>query len=228
MGLLIGIFDNNPINKYDFKSEVINMNSTEEVLQSINENIKKLTHILDDIDPEIYYDHTRNLLSISVRALIKGTTSFIYGAFMDPDMADVFLTRLCDNPKQIRNRFEISKILTALGYGTHTNFNKPNVINAKAIDHVTRDQFYSIQDSYITVTELPNENVDLEIHIVNKLSRISEHKEKRELDKTLLDVNTHVLTPSEDETINIEESHKRTLRNVAISNICDEILKAKS
>lgn len=115
------------------------MNKTEEVLESINENIKKLTHILEDIDPEIYYDHTRNLLSISVRALIKGTTSFIYGAFMNPDMADVFLTRLCNNPKQIRNRFEISKILTALGYGTHTNFNKPNVINAKAIDHLTRD-----------------------------------------------------------------------------------------
>lgn len=203
------------------------MNSTEEVLQSINKNIKKLTHILDDIDPEIYYDHTRNLLSISVRALIKGTNSFIYGAFMNPDMADVFLTRLCDNPKQIRNRFEISKILTSLGYGTHiSNFNKPNIINAKAINHVTRDQFYSIQHSYVTVTELPNQNVDLEIHIVNKLSRISEHKEKREPDKTFFDINTHVLTPSEDKTINTEESHKRTLRNVAISNICDEILKA--
>lgn len=203
------------------------MNRTKEVLQSIDENIKKLTKVLADIDPEIHYDHTHNLLSISVRALIKGTTSFIYGAFMDPDMADVFLTRLCRNPKLLRDRFEIIKILTALGYGVNTsNFNKPNVINAKAINHVTRDQFYSIQHSYVTVTELPNENVDLEIYIVNKLSRISEHKEKRELDKTFFNVNTHALTPSEDETINTEESHKRTLRNVAISNIYDEILKA--
>ena len=153
------------------------MNRTEEVLQSINENIKKLTYSLDDIDPEIYYDHTRNLLSISARALIKGTTSFIYGAFMDPDMADVFLTRLCHNPKQIRNRFEISKILTALGYGVNTsNFNKPNTIKAKAINYVRHDLFDFKQHSYVTITELPNENVDLEIHIVNDLSGISDHK----------------------------------------------------
>ena len=203
------------------------MNRTEEVLQSINENIKKLTKVLADIDPEIHYDHTRNLLSISVRALIKGTTSFIYGAFMDPDMADVFLTRLCRNPKLIRDRFEIIKILTALGYGVNTsNFNEPNTINANARNYVRHDLFYFNQYHYATITNISSKTVDLKIHIVNELSGISDHKETQDLNNMSFDVTTRILTPSGDETISVEEHHECTLNNIPISNVRDEIIKA--
>ena len=203
------------------------MNRTEEVLQSINENIKKLTKVLADIDPEIYYDHTRNLLSISVRALIKGTNSFIYGAFMDPDMADVFLTRLCRNPKLIRDRFEIIKILTSLAYDVNTsNFNEPNTINANARNYVRHDLFYFNQYSYAAITNISSKTVDLKIHILNELSGISDHKETQDLNNMSFDVTTRILTPSGDETISVEEHHECTLNNIPISNFRDEIIKA--
>ena len=205
-------------------------NRTEEVWLEIDENIKKLTEVLADIDPEIRYNRTTNVLHISERALVKGRTNLIYASIKDPDMANVFLTRECYDPIIIRNRFEIVKILTKLGYDTHiSNVNGPNIIHAQDINYVTHELFYSNQHSYITITDIRNgsKTVDLEIHISNELSGLSDHQEVRELDGTPFDVNTRILTPSEDETISIDESHKCTLNNVPISEIRNKILKIK-
>ena len=205
-------------------------NRTEEVWLEIDENIKKLTETLEDIDPEIHYNRTLNALYISERALVKGRTNLIYASIVDPDMANCFLIHECRNPKIIRNRFEIVKILTELGYDTHiSNVNGPNVINAQAINYVTHELFYSNQHNYITITDIRNgsKTVDLEIHISNELSGLSDHKEVRELGGTPFDVSTRILTPSEDETISIDESHKCTLSNVPISEIRNEIIKIK-
>lgn len=204
------------------------MNRTEKVWQEIDENIKKLTKVLEDIDPEIHYDRTLNALYISERKLVKGRTEPIYIKIMHPDLANIFLERLCYNPKPIEDRFNLIKILTELGYDTHiSNANGPNVINAQAINHITHKLFYFSQYNYVTVTELPNLNFDLEIHIANELSGISDFKEKRELDGTLFDITTRVFTPSEDETISLDESHKCTFTNVPISEIRNEIVKAR-
>ena len=203
------------------------MNRTEEVWQSIDANIKKLTKVLADIDPEIHYDRTLNALYISERALVKGRTNLIYASIKDPDMANVFLTRECYAPKIIRNRFNLIKILTDLGFDTHiSNVNGPNTIHAQAINYVTHKLFYFSQHSYVTITNISSKTVDLEIHITNELSGISDYKEKHELDGTFYDVTTRVLTPSEDETISIDESHKCTLHNIPISEIRNEITKA--
>lgn len=203
-------------------------NRTEEVWQEIDKNIKKLTEVLEDIDPEIHYDRTLNILYISERVLIKGRVNPIYMKNMNPDLADIFLARLCYNPKLIEDRFELIKILTTLGYDTHiSNINGPNIINAQAINHITHKSFYFSQYSYVTVTERPNMNFDLEIHITNEISGISDYKDKRELDGTFFDITTRILTPSEDETIGAEESHKCTLLNVPITNLRNEIVKAK-
>ena len=204
------------------------MNKIEKVWQSIDENIKKLTKVLEDIDPEIHYDRALNALYISERAITKGTTNPIYMKIMHPDLANIFLERLCYNPKPIEDRFNLIKILTELGFDTHiSNVNGPNIINAQAINHITHELFYFSQYNYVTITELPNLNFDLEIHIANELSGLSDHKEVRELDGTPFDITTRVLTPSEDEVISIDESHKCTFTNVSISEIRNEIMKAK-
>lgn len=205
-------------------------NRTEEVWLEIDENIKKLTEVLADIDPEIRYDRTLDALYISERALVEGRTNLIYASIVDPDMANCFLIHECRNPKIIRNRFEIVKILTELGYDTHiSNVNGPNVINAQAINYVTHELFYSNQHNYITITDIRNgsKTVDLDIHIANELSGISDFKEKRELDGTPFDITTRIFTPSEDETISLDESHKCTLTDIPISEIRNEIIKAK-
>lgn len=203
-------------------------NRTEELWLEIDENIKKLTEVLGDIDPEIRYDRTLNALYISERALVKGRTEPIYMSIVDPDMANCFLVGQCRNPKLIRTRFELIKILTGLGYDTHiSNINGPNIINAQDIKYITHKLFYFSQHSYAVLTNISNKTVDLEIHIVNELSGISDFKEKCELDGTSFDITTRVLTPSEDETINLDESHKCTLTNIPISNLRNEIVKAR-
>lgn len=196
----------------------------------MTKTLKKLTKVLEDIDPEIRYDRTLNVLYVSERALVKGRRNLIYASVVDPDMANVFLTRECYEPKIIRNRFEIVKMLTELGYDTHiSNVNGLNVINAQAINYVTHELFYSNQHNYIAITDIRNgsKTVDLEIHISNELNGLSDHKEVRELDGTPFDVSTRILTPSEDETISVDESHKCTLHNVPISEIRNEIIKAR-
>ena len=59
------------------------------------------------------------------------------------------------------------------------------------------------------------------------LAAFLDFKEKCELDGTSFDITTRVLTPSEDETINLDESHKCTLTNIPISNLRNEIVKAR-
>ena len=202
------------------------MNRTEKVWLEIDENIKKLTKVLEDIDPEIRYDRTLNALYISERALVKGRTEPIYMSIVDPDMANCFLVGQCRNPKLIRTRFELIKILTELGYDTHiSNINGPNIINAQDIKHITHKLFYFSQHSYVVLTNISSKTVDLEIHIANELSGISDFKEKHEIDGTVFD--TRVFTPSEDETISLDESHKCTLTSVPISNLRNEIIKAR-
>lgn len=203
-------------------------NRTEEVWLEIDENIKKLTEVLADIDPEIHYDRTLNVLHISERTLVKGTTNLIYASVKDPDMANVFLTREYHDPKIIRNRFNLIKTLMELGYNTYiSNAGGPNVINANAVNHVTYKRFYSSQYNYVTLTELPNKNFDLEIHIANEISGISDHKETRKVNKIPFNIKTCVLTPSDDETIAIEESYECKLTDIPISEIRDEIVKVK-
>lgn len=203
-------------------------NRTEKVWQEIDENIKKLTKVLEDIDPEIHYDRTLNALYISERALVKGTTNLIYAKIMHPDLANVFLERLCYNPKPIEDRFELIKILTNLGYNTYiSNASGPNVINAQAVNHVMYKQFYFSQYNYVTVTELPNLNFDLEIHIANEVSGISDHKETRKINKTSFDIKTRVSTPSDDEAVAIKESYECKLTDIPVSEIHDEIVKIK-
>ena len=204
------------------------MNRTEKVWQEIDENIKKLTEVLEDIDPEIYYDRTLNLLYISERALVKGTTNLIYASVKDPDMTNVFLTRECHDPKIIRNRFNLIKTLMELGYNTYiSNAGGPNVINANAVNHVTYKRFYSSQYNYVTLTGLSNGNFDLEIHIANEISGISDHKETRKVNKIPFNINTRVSTPSDDETVAIEESYECKLTDIPVSEIRDEIVKAR-
>lgn len=204
------------------------MNEREKVWQSIDENIKKLTEVLEDIDPEIHYDRTLNALYISERAITKGTTNLIYAKIMNPDLADIFLARLCYNPKLIEDRFELIKTLTNLGYNNHiSNAGGPNIINANAVNHVTYKQFYSSQYNYVTITERPNMNFDLEIHIANEISGISDNKETRKVNKTLFNINTRVSTPSDDETVAIEESYECKLTDIPVSEIRNEIVKAK-
>lgn len=204
------------------------MNRTEKVWQEIDENIKKLTEVLEDIDPEIYYDRTLNLLYISERALVKGTTNLIYASVKDPDMTNVFLTRECHDPKIIRNRFNLIKTLMELGYNTYiSNAGGPNVINANAVNHVTYKRFYSSQYNYVTLTGLSNGNFDLEIHIANEISGISDHKETRKVNKIPFNINTRVSTPSDDETVAIEESYECKLTDIPISHIRDEIVKTR-
>lgn len=203
-------------------------NRTEEVWLEIDENIKKLTEVLADIDPEIHYDRTLNALHISERVLIKGRTEPIYMSIVDPDMANCFLVGQCRNPKLIRTRFELIKILTELGYDTHiSNVNGPNIINAQDIKYITHKLFCFSQHNYVTIKNISNKTVDLDIHIANELSGISDFKEKCELDGTLFDITTRVFTPSEDETINLDESHKCTLTDIPISEIRNEIIKAR-
>ena len=138
------------------------MNRTEKVWQEIDENIKKLTKVLEDIDPEIRYDRTLNVLYVSERALVKGTTNLIYASVKDPDMANVFLIRECHDPKIIRNRFNLIRTLMELGYHTYiSNAGGPNIINANAVNHVTYKRFYSSQYNYVTLTGLSNGNFDL-------------------------------------------------------------------
>ena len=204
------------------------MNRTEKVWQEIDENIKKLTEVLEDIDPEIYYDRTLNLLYISERALVKGRTNLIYASIKDPDMTNVFLTRECHDPKIIRNRFNLIKTLMELGYNTYiSNAGGPNVINANAVNHVTYKRFYSSQYNYVTLTGLSNGNFDLEIHIANEISGISDHKETRKVNKIPFNINTRVSTPSDDETVAIEESYECKLTDIPVSEIRDEIVKVK-
>lgn len=204
------------------------MNEKEKVWQSIDENIKKLTKALADIDPEIHYDRTLNALYISERALVKGRTNLIYAKIMHPDLADVFLERLCYNPKPIEDRFNLIKTLMELGYNTYiSNASGPNVINANAVNHVTYKRFYSSQYNYVTLTELSNGNFDLEIHIANEISGISDQKETRKINKTPFNINTRISTPSDDETVAIEESYECKLTDIPISHIRDEIIKAK-
>lgn len=203
-------------------------NRIEEVWLEIDENIKKLTEALEDIDPEIHYDRTLNALYISERALVKERTNLIYRRIVDPDMANIFLTRQCYDPKIIRNRFNLIKILTELGYDTHiSNFNGPNIINGHSVNHATYKRFYSSQYNYVTLTGLSNGNFDLEIHITNEISGISDHKETRKVNKIPFNIKTCVLTPSNDETIAIEESYECKLTDIPISEIRDEIVKAK-
>lgn len=203
-------------------------NRTEEVLLEIDENIKKLTEVLADIDPEIRYNRTTNMLHISERTLVKGTTNLIYASVKDPDMANVFLTRECHDPKIIKNRFNLIKTLMELGYHTHiSNINGPNIINAQDIKHITHKLFYFSQHNYVTIKNISSKTVDLETHIVNELSGISDFKEKHEIDGTTFDITTRVFTPSEDETISLDESHKCTLTSVPISSLRNEIIKAR-
>ena len=204
------------------------MNRTEKVWLEIDENIKKLTRILADINPEIHYDRTLNTLYISERVLTKGTTNLIYAKIMHPDLANVFLERLYYNPKPIEDRFELIKILTNLGYNTYiSNANGPNVINAQAVNHVTYKQFYFSQYNYVAVTELPNLNFDLEIHIANEISGISDHKETRKVNKIPFNIKTRISTPSDDETVAVEESYECKLTDIPVSEIHNEIIKAK-
>ena len=70
-------------------------------------------------------------------------------------------------------------------------------------------------------------NFDLEIHIANEISGISDHKETRKVNKTLFNINTRVSTPSDDETITIDESYECKLTNIPVSEIRNEILKIK-
>lgn len=203
-------------------------NRTEEVWQEIDENIKKLTEVLADIDPEIRYDRTLNALYISERALVEGRTEPIYMSIVDPDMANCFLVGQCRNPKLIRTRFELIKILTELGYDTHiSNINGPNIINTQDIKYITHKLFCFSQHSYVTIKNISSKTVDLDIHIANELSGISDFKEKRELDGTSFDITTRVFTPSEDETISLDESHKCTLTDIPISEIRNEIVKTR-
>ena len=203
-------------------------NRTEEVWQEIDENIKKLTEVLADIDPEIHYDRTLNVLHISERTLVKGTTNLIYASIKDPDMVNVFLTRECHDPKIIRNHFNLIKTLMELGYNTYiSNAGGPNIINANTVNHTTYKRFYSSQYNYVTLTELHNKNFDLEIHIVNEISGISDNKETRKVNKILFNIKTCVLTPSHDETIAIEESYECKLTDIPISEIRNEIMKIK-
>lgn len=203
-------------------------NRTEEVWQEIDKNIKKLTEVLADIDPEIHYDRTLNALYISERALVKGRTEPIYMSIVDPDMANCFLIEQCRNPKLIRTRFELIKILTELGYDTHiSNINGPNIINAQDIKYITHKLFYFSQHNYVTIENITSKTVDMEIHIANELSGISDFKEKHKIDGTIFDITTRVFTPSEDETISLDESHKCTLTSVPVSEIRNEIIKAR-
>ena len=204
------------------------MNRTEKVWQEIDENIKKLTKVLEDIDPEIRYDRTLNVLYVSERALVKGTTNLIYASVKDPDMANVFLIRECHDPKIIRNRFNLIRTLMELGYHTYiSNAGGPNIINANAVNHVTYKRFYSSQYNYVTLTGLSNGNFDLEIHIANEISGISDHKETRKVNKIPFNINTRVSTPSDDETVAIEESYECKLTDIPVSEIRNEIVKAK-
>lgn len=203
-------------------------NRTEEVWQEIDENIKKLTEVLADIDPEIRYNRTTNVLHISERALVKGRTNLIYASIKDPDAVNVFLTKECYDPKITRNRFNLIKNLMELGYNSHiSNAGGPNVINANAVNHVTYKRFYSSQYNYVTLTGLSNGNFDLEIHIANEISGISDHKETRKVNKIPFNINTRVSTPSDDETVAIEESYECKLTDIPISHIRDEIIKAR-
>lgn len=207
-------------------------NRTEKVWQEINENIKKLTEILTDIDPEIHYDPTLNALYISERALVKGTTNPIYASVKDPDMANVFLKKEYHDPKIIRNRFNLIKTLMELGCDASiSNINGDNIIKAHSMDRVTHKPFFCNQHSYITITDIRNgsKTVDLEIHISNELHNLASHKETRELDGTTFDINTRLLVPNKYKTIDIdmEESHKCTLLNIPISEIRNEIVKVK-
>ena len=207
-------------------------NRTEKVWLEIDENIKKLTRILADINPEIYYDRTLNVLYVSERALTRDTTNLMYTAILDPDMANIFLTREYHEPKIIRNRFELFKTLTELGCDANiSNINGDNIIKAHSMDRVTHKPFFCNQHSYITITDIRNgsKTVDLEIHISNELHNLSSHKETRELDGTTFNISTRLLIPNKYKTIDIdmEESHKCTLLNVPISSLPDEILKAR-
>lgn len=143
-------------------------NRTEEVWQEIDENIKKLTKVLEDIDPEIHYDRTLNALYISERTLVKGRTEPIYMSIVDPDMANCFLVGQYRNPKLIRTRFELIKILTELGYDTRiSNINGTNIINAQDIKYITHKLFYFSQHNYMTIKNISSKTVDLDIHIAN-------------------------------------------------------------
>lgn len=204
------------------------MNRIEEVWQSIDENINKLTKVLADIDPEIHYNRTLNVLYISERVLVTRTTNLIYAKVMNPDLADVFLARLCYNPKPIEDRFNLIKTLMKLGYNTYiSNASGPNVINAQAVNHITHKLFYFSQYNYVTVTERPNMNFDLEIHIANELNGISDYKETRKINKTSFDIKTCIITPSDDETIAVDESYECKLTNIPVSEIYNEIVKIK-
>ena len=115
-----------------------------------------------------------------------------------------------------------------LGYNTYiSNAGGPNIINANTVNHVTYKRFYSSQYNYVTLTELHNKNFDLEIHIANEISGISDHKETRRVDKIPFNINTRVSTPSDDETVAIEESYECKLTDIPISEIRDEIVKVK-
>lgn len=208
------------------------MNRTEKVWLEIDENIKKLTRILADINPEIHYDRILNVLYVSERTLTRGTTNLMYAAILDPDMANCFLISECRNPKIIRNRFELFKTLTELGCDINiSNINGRNIIKAHSMDRVTHKPFFYNQHSYITITDIRNGSkmVDLGIHISNELHNLSSHKETRELDGTTFNISTRLLVPGKYETINMdmEESHKCTLANIPISNLHDEIVKAR-
>lgn len=203
-------------------------NRTEKVWQEIDENIKKLTKVLADIDPEIRYNRTTNVLHLSERALVKGRANLIYASIKNPDMTNVFLTRECYEPKIIRNRFNLIKTLMELGYNTYiSNASGPNIIHGQAVNHIPHKRFYFSQYSYVTITELPNKNLDLEIHIANEIRGISDHKETRKIDKTPFNINTHIITPSEDKAIIIEESYESKLTNIPVSEIRNEIVKTK-
>lgn len=208
------------------------MNRTEKVWLEIDENIKKLTKILADINPKIYYDRTLSVLYVSERALTRGKTNLMYAAILDPDMANCFLISECREPKIIRNRFELFKTLVELGCDANiSNINGRNIIKAHSMDRVTHKPFFCNQHSYITITDIRNgsKTVDLEIHISNELHNISSHKETRELDGTTFDISTRLLVPGKYETIDIdmEESHKCTLLNIPITNLRNEIIKVK-
>lgn len=207
-------------------------NRTEEVWLEIDENIKKLTRILADINPEIHYDRTLNALYVSERAITKWKRNLIYAAILDPDMANCFLISECRNPKIIRNRFELFKTLIELGCDANiSKINGCNIIKAHSMDRVTHKPFFCNQHSYITITDIRNgsQTVDLKIHISNELHNLSSHKETRELDGTTFDISTRLLVPGKYETIDMdmEESHKCTLLNIPISEIRNEIVKAR-
>ena len=207
-------------------------NRTEEVWLEIDENIKKLTKILADINPEIYYDRTLNALYVSERAITRGKRNLIYASIKDPDMANCFLISECREPKIIRNRFELFKTLVELGCDANiSNINGLNIIKAHSMDRVTHKPFFCNQHSYITITDIRNgsKTVDLEIHISNELHNLSSHKETREIDGATFDISTRLLVPNGYKTINMdmEESHKCTLLNIPITNLRDEIVKTK-